>query len=381
MNSLVTFSQKQWRALASSSARKAQTDSPLDRHRLFSFVLALWLAATVLPAPAAWINVTANLAGLPSECGNLCLLSVVPGKDKIIAGIAQKGLWVTTDGGATWTPLGHGAGSDAIINRPSSIVYDPTNSDVFWESGIYNSFGVYQTTNGGATFRHLGSITHNDQVSVDLSDPQRRTLLAGGHEQAQRVWKSVDGGANWTNVGSNLPPGTKFSSNPLLVGSATYLVNASGWGKGTGGIFRTADGGTTWSPVSALEANGRPLVASDGTIYWQLMYDRGVLRSTDQGQTWLQACGYGVIRGSHLIELPDGRLAAVGGKCVKVSSDQGATWTQVADPAPIQPAGLVYAPARQAFFIWQWDCGKQVLTNAIFRCDYPIESSRPKAGP
>lgn len=59
----------------------------------------------VSPLAAQWENVTANLAGLPSECGNMCLLSAVPGQDKIIAGIAKRGLGQTTDGG-TNTGLG-----------------------------------------------------------------------------------------------------------------------------------------------------------------------------------------------------------------------------------------------------------------------------------
>lgn len=351
----------------------------LQRRGLAS-VMPLWfllLCGTGGPAFGEWINVTANLADLPSECGNLCLLSVVPGKDKIIAGIAKQGLWATSDGGQTWMPLGKGGGSDAIVNRPSSIVYDPVNAEIFWESGIYNSFGIYETKDGGQTFHHLGKITHNDQVSVDFSDAGRQTLLAGGHEQAQKVWKSVDHGQNWTNMGVNLPAGTKFSSNPLLVGPSTYLVNASGWGKGTGGVFRTSDGGTTWSVASALEANGHPLVASDGVVYWELMYDRGLLRSTNKGETWDKACGPGVIKGSRLIELPDGKLAAVGGKCVKVSSDQGTSWSQAGEPTPIQAAGVVYSPTRQAFFIWQTDCGNKVLTNAIYRLDYPTGRAKP----
>jgi photosystem II stability/assembly factor-like uncharacterized protein len=343
------------------------------------FVLRLLAAGTLFciafPLPAQWVNVTGNLADMPSECGNLCLISVVPGQDKIITGIAKRGLWQTTDGGATWTPLGQGAGSDVIVNRPSRIEYDPVSPDTFWESGIYSSSGVYRTTNGGMTFQHLGIAKHNDYVSVDFSDPQRRTLLAGGHEQSRTVWKSLDGGQTWTNIGTTLPEGTKFSSNPLLLDASTYLVNASGWGKGTGGVYRTTDGGAKWTQVSALEANGAPLIASDGSIYWQLMYDRGVIRSTNQGQTWIQACGYGIIKASTIIELPDGRLAAVASKSVKVSSDHGANWTPLLDPMPIQPSGVIYAPARRAFFIWQWDCGNKVLTNAVWRHNYPVESN------
>src|SRR5258706_4135842 len=282
------------------------TSAPLSRNRttirrLFAAVI---LFGIVFPLSAQWVNVTGNLADMPSECGNLCLLSAVPGQNKITAGIARRGLWQTMDGGATWTPLGQGAGSDVIVNRPSRILYDPTNANVFWESGIYNSFGFYQTTDGGRTFRHLGSAKHNDYVSVDFSDPRRRTLLAGGHEQSRTVWKSVDGGQTWTNIGTTLPEGTKFSSNPLLIDAFTYLVNASGWGKGTGGVYRTTDGGTTWSQVSTLEADGAPLVASDRSIYWPLMYDRGVIRSTNQGQTWTQVCGPSVIKGSKIGELP-----------------------------------------------------------------------------
>src|SRR6185436_21085969 len=97
------------------------------------------------PLAAQWSNVTANLADMPSECGNLCLLSPVPGQDKIIAGIAKRGLWQTSDGGATWVALGQDTGSDSIINRPSEIVYDPKDANRFWESGIYNGPGVYHS--------------------------------------------------------------------------------------------------------------------------------------------------------------------------------------------------------------------------------------------
>src|SRR6266436_5405181 len=118
--------------------------------------ILLLVAATALlalPLQAEWVNVTGNLAEMPSECGNLCLLSAVPGQDRIIAGIAKRGLWQTVDGGASWQALGQGPGSDTIVNRPSRILYDPIDPRTFWESGIYNSSGVYHTTNGGETFQ------------------------------------------------------------------------------------------------------------------------------------------------------------------------------------------------------------------------------------
>jgi len=335
--------------------------------------LGILFGCAISPAPAAtWVNVTSNLAGMPSECGNLCLLSVVPGKDIVIAGIAQKGLWQSTDDGENWTPLGKGAGSDVITNRPLHIEYDPTNPAIFWESGIYNSFGVYQTTDAGMTFHHLGNARHNDYVSVDFSDPKRQTLLAGGHEQKQTLYKSVDGGKTWTNIGLNLPKGTKFSTEPLILDASTYLVNSSGYGGGLTGVYRTTDGGTTWQSVSNLQADGQPLVASDGAIYWELIWNQGLIRSTDQGKTWTRLLGYGVIQGTKIIELPDHKLCAVGPKCIKVSSNKGATWTQLGPPTPNQPAGVVYSPVKQAFYVSHWDCGSKVLADAIMRLDYPV---------
>jgi hypothetical protein len=228
-------------------------------------------------------------------------VSSKPNEDLMIAGIAKQGLWGSTDGGTSWHRLGAGAGSTTIVNRPGSIIYDPLHPDVFWESGIYNSNGVYRTDNDGNTFLALGSIRHNDTVSVDLSDPNRQTLLAGAHEQKQTVYRSQDGGNTWTNVGASLPAGTAFSSYPLVINSKTFFAGCfPGWGGGTGGIFQSNDSGATWSSVSAQGGGAQPLVASDGSIYWS-SGDGSLVRGTGQGSswTWSQAVASGTLVNVH----------------------------------------------------------------------------------
>src|SRR5262245_22198344 len=55
------------------------------------------------PAPSSsWVNATGNLANMASECGNLTMLSAVPGTGAIIAGVAKHGLFQTDDAGKTW---------------------------------------------------------------------------------------------------------------------------------------------------------------------------------------------------------------------------------------------------------------------------------------
>jgi photosystem II stability/assembly factor-like uncharacterized protein len=215
-------------------------------------------------------------------------------------------------------------------------------------------------------------VTHNDSVSVDLSDPQRLTLLAGGHEQPN-FYLSRDGGKTWSDISGSLPKDAGFSSQPLTLDNQTYLLGTSD-GSGSG-IFRTVDGGRTWTSVYKGPVKGRPLVAkSDGAIYW-LTAAGGIVKSADKGTTWTNSAGAGVLAptSTHIVELPDGRLAAAG-RSVTISADHGATWRGVGPALPIQPTGLAYSPFRNAFYAWYFTCDATVPANAILRLDFDYKT-------
>jgi hypothetical protein len=131
----------------------------------------------------------------------------------------------------------------------------------------------------------------------------------------------------------------------------TFIVGCSGWSKGKPGVYRTTDGGATFMQVSDKAAAGEPLRTKDGTIYWPIIWDNGLIRSTDQGQTFTPIVGGGVLKQHTPIELPDGRLVAIGKTTMVLSADKGQTWKPISSKLPFDPRHYTYSARRKAFFI------------------------------
>ena len=335
--------------------------------------------ASVVPppstvAPKPWVPATGNLAGMPSECGNLSFVSARPDGDGVVAGVALHGLFASTGGATTtWQPLGGGKGSSVITNRMSSVLYDPANPGVFWESGIYNGGGVYRTGDGGASFTALGDVRHIDMIAVDLTDPARSTMLAGMHE-SNVVYRSSDGGRTWADVSVALgaPGDVGFAASVHVADQKVHLVGTRNGAKS--GVYRTADGGLTWARTWTTPVVGRMIVARDGAWFWLLESGNGVIKSTDAGATWKRTGGSGRIApaSTSLLQLPDGRLASWGASVV-VSADGGVSWKAFGSSLPYAPWGLTYSAAQKAFYVWRFDCfatgDNPVPADAIMRMD------------
>ncbi|HEV8246557.1 MAG TPA: sialidase family protein, partial [Polyangiaceae bacterium] len=287
------------------------------------------------PAPSPnWVNATGNLAGMASECSNMGRVAADPSSKRVIAAVAQQGLWASDDGGKSWQPLGQGAGSAAITNRPTAITFDPEHPNVFWETGIYGAGGgMYKTTDGGETFAQLGTITNSQTASVDFGDPERKAILTGTHGKG--VYRSSDGGLSFVDVGTSLPGVDTLW--PLLIDAQRLLM-----GTFDIAVYRSTDGGTNWNEVSKLPPSnydGGFLRASDGSVYLSLSGNRGFGKSTDLGQSWTELDATGVAFAAPNfritpIELPGGKLVTVGKDQLLKSSDGGSTWQAIGEPLP-----------------------------------------------
>jgi len=320
-----------------------------------------------------WVNATGNLAGTPSNCGTIPAITSKSSENMLIASVITQGLVASTNGGATWYPLGTGPGSDPFNVGLAAIVFDPDDDHIWWIAGVrYGS--PFHTVDNGVTLTRLADFPQNDGISVDFTDPQRRTILVGGHEQVQEVRYTHDGGATWTNIGVNLPADSGDSSFPYVVNSHDFLV-----GTAHNQIYRTVDAGDHWTRVADGGGGASPLRHSDGTIYWAGRETAGLMRSTDDGATWSVATPSGVVYGMTPIELPDGRIAMRGPTGMLVTPDGGMHWTPVTPPIPNDYWWFqtTYNRFERAFYSERFDCSglNAVNEDAVMRYGWDYATS------
>jgi len=269
----------------------------------------------------------------PFRGGRAVAVAGVPGDSTTFYfGSVNGGIWKTTDAGVVWTPIFDGPtaasiGALAVAPSDPETIYAGTGESDIRED-LSSGNGVYKSTDGGVTWNHMG-LEDTRQISRIVIDPQNPNVVyvgALGHAFAQNeqrgVYKSVDGGGNWTRV---LDLGPEIGISDLAICStAPQLLFAGAWhvrrppwssyapieGPGSG-LYRSQDGGNTWA---RLNGNGLPAgdwgrvgvdVAPDGKRVYALIAlqsemqsgtesqtqpkKSGVYRSDDGGNTWVLA--------------------------------------------------------------------------------------------
>ena len=190
----------------------------------------------------------------------------------VFAATRNSGIQKSTDGGNTWTKvLGSGAGG---MTNTAADVEIAANGDIYCALGIMTTDGIYKSTDGGNTFTKLTSgLPSSGYTRIELacapSDANRvYAILNGSNNDALGIYRSINGGSNWTAV-----------ANPTISGYGTSnFCRSQGWynltmavdPQNAGNVFiggidllKSTNGGDSWTQISQWFGNGFPYVHAD----------------------------------------------------------------------------------------------------------------------
>ncbi len=205
---------------------------------------------------------TRGVAGVASE-PNVFYIGVVDG-----------GIWKSDDYGRTWKPIfdrepTQSIGAIAVARSNPNVIYAASGEGLA-RPDLSVGDGIYKSTDAGKTWAHLG-LRDGQQIpalAIDPRDPNRLFAAVLGHpygpNQERGIFRSTDGGETWQKVlyRDENTGGCDVAidlANPLVVYACLWQERQGPWEygnqySGTGGLYKSIDGGTTWHPLT----NGLP---------------------------------------------------------------------------------------------------------------------------
>src|SRR6476659_5584737 len=227
------------------------------------------------------------ISGLPARnigsatmSGRISAVTAVRDKDRltVFVGAASGGVWKSVNGGTTFKPVFDQAGAQSI----GAVAVDPSDHKNVWvgtgESWMRNSVsvgdGVYKSTDGGENFINVG-LKDSEHIAKILVNPKNANdvlvCATGGafaDNQGGGVFRSGDGGKSWSKVlaGVNASTGCGMLAaserEPDTIYASTWDFRRQAWtfrsgGPGSG-LFKSTDGGQHWTELTTANAKGLP---------------------------------------------------------------------------------------------------------------------------
>src|SRR2546428_4853897 len=230
-------------------------------------------AATVSGLPARNIG-SATMSGRIAALGAV----VRNGRLTMFVGSASGGVWKSVNGGTTFKPVFDRQDVQSI----GAVAIDPSNPEIVWvgtgESWVRNSVsvgdGVYKSIDGGENWTNVGlkDSEHIAKILVDPKDSNTVYACGTGHlwddNDERGVYKTSDGGKSWKKVlaGSNGSTGCGLIAMSLLAPKTIFAslwdFRRQGWtfrsgGPGSG-LYVSTDGGEHWTDLNDTSSKGLP---------------------------------------------------------------------------------------------------------------------------
>ncbi len=301
--------------------------------RLFPFALGAFITLGAFGS-AAFVNfapASAQQAAPTNPLNGLRWRNIGPyrgGRSVAVAGVTSQpnvyyfggtggGVFKTTDGGVNWEPVSDGqpfgtgtVGAIAVADADPNVVYVGMG-----ESCIRGNFshgdGVYKSADAGKTWKRVGLEDSRiiGRIHIHPKNPDLVYVAALGHaagtNDERGVFRSKDGGKTWQKVlfKSNKAGAVDLSmdpSNPNVLYAAIWEAKRTPYSLESGGpdsgLWKSTDGGDTWTDISRNPGMPRGVLGRIGVAVSPANSDRvyaiveaedgGVLRSDNGGRTW-----------------------------------------------------------------------------------------------
>ncbi len=314
--------------------------------------------------------------------------------DTIYAGIASGGIFKSIDAGINWLPIFDETYSMSI----GDLVLDPTNPNIIYVgtgevnggggSVTYGGNGVYKSTDGGATWNHIGlaATEYISRIIVDPVNPQRIFLGAMGKlfgkNSGRGLYRSTDGGMTWENKlfisdSTGCIDVAINSVNPDIVYAAMWerirTPDRRSYGGSTCGLYRSTDGGENWTELINGLPHNSPTVGRIGisicefspeiiyAIYADnIGYFAGIYKSVNGGDSWTRTndgvlsnlySSFGWWFGNIRVDPSNQNNVFVLGLDVYKTTNGGSSWSYSSGSMHVDQHGMFIHPANPNFVV------------------------------
>jgi photosystem II stability/assembly factor-like uncharacterized protein len=320
----------------------------IGRLRLGLLLLPLLIVAALSARaadPPAWTPISQRVTAevKPGYPGKTAGVTVDPQSGDVLMVVPDQGIWKSTDQGQNFERVDDGK-IGGRCETGFALSFDPAGKRLMCFM-IYGSSAW--TPDGGKTWT-ASKTSHLDFGAVDWA-AGGKCMLALRHESGGQLCCSTDAAATWTNLDKG------FSALGIF-GEKSFIAS-----KGKG-LLRSTDAGQTWSQVSDAEPVGRVMQVFKGVGYWTT--ERGLLVSKDQGQTWaVQGTAVSAVFGPYWGSDAD-HMVVVGNQGFQETRDGGKTWLPAAPLPPgfgVGSVGPNYAWDAEADIFYASSMGKDTL--------------------
>ena len=315
-------------------------------------------------------------------------------------GATGGGVWKTTDAGVSWVNVSDGflatgsIGAIDVAESDPNIVYVGTGSAAI-RSNVIQGRGVYKSTDAGKTWSFVGlrEVGQIGALKIHPTNPDVAYVAVLGQAFAPNpergVFRTMDGGKTWKKVlfindKTGVVSLAMNPANPKEIfagawrGERRPWTIISGGPASEGGIYRTQDGGETWThlakglPQNLIGKVGVDISASNPKRVYAILEapgtEAGVYRSDDGGESFAQVSSQ-----SGLIARPfyytyidadpkDENVVYVNNLSFYKSVDGGKTWRSMPTPHG-DNHGMWINPDNPEIFIQSNDGGANVTLN------------------